>query len=124
MEKQRERKRNPALISRDKNSENSRWMLSSRELSWREIFQYVFSDFFRYFYFFGIIFFNILIVIFQTLYSTQFLDVIDVMPYPYFSIWSIYQIYYFTFIIILEFLLFYFEIKFYRNTLRKKIYGE
>ena len=124
MEKQRDRKRNPVLTSRDKESENSRWMHSSTELSKREIFQYVFSDFIRYFYFFGILFFNILIIIFQSFYSTQFLDVVSIMPYPYFTIWSIYNVYYFLFITILECLLFYYEIKFYLNTLRKKIYGE
>jgi hypothetical protein len=123
MEKQRERKRNPVLTSRDKNIENSRWMRSSNELSWKEIFQYIFSDFFRYFYFFGILFFNILIVVFQSFYSTQFLNVVSILPYPYLTIWGIYNVYYFLFITILECLLFYYEIKFYLNTLRKKIYG-
>ena len=124
MEKQRERKRNPALTFRDRSSENNKWMRSSNELSRRELFQYVFSDFFRYFYFFGILFFNVLIVIFQSLNSTHFLDIISIMPYPYFSAWNIYEVYYFMFIVILEFLLFYYEIKFYLNTLRKKLYGE
>ena len=124
MEKRKERKRNPVLTFRDKNIENSKWMRSSNEMNWREIFQYIFSDFFRYFYFFGIFFFNILIVIFQSLYSTQFLGLIGIMPYPYLSIWRIYLVYYFAFVTILEFLLFYYEILFYKNTLRKKIYGE
>lgn len=114
----------PKLTSRDKRRENSRWALSSKELSRKEIFLYIFSDFIRYGYFFSILFFNLVIVLLQSYYSSSYLKNMLLYAYPYNIFGGIYEIYFIFAIGTIEILLFYFEIMFYLTKLRKKIYGE
>ena len=114
----------PKLTSRDRKRENPKWALSSKELSKKEITIYIFSDFIRYGYFFSIIFFNLVIVLLQSYYSSSFLRNMSNYAYPYNIFGGLYEIYFIFAIGTVEILLFYYEIRFYITKLRRKIYGE
>ncbi|MHB1647855.1 MAG: hypothetical protein ACYCR8_03800 [Cuniculiplasma sp.] len=123
MEKQKEGKKTPVLTSRDAKRENSKWSRPSSELSRREIFQYIFSDFFRYGYFVLAIFFDVVIILFQTIYSLSPLFSIGVLPFPYSQSFSIFELFLGLILIVIETFLVKLEISFYKNYLKKKIYG-
>ncbi len=114
----------PKLTSRDKKRENSRWALSAKELKTREILIYIFSDFIRYGYFFLVLFFNLVVVLLQSYYSSSFLQRMLTYGYPYNLFGGLYEIYFIFLIVPVEILLFYYEIKLYLTKIRKKIYGE
>jgi hypothetical protein len=123
MEKQKEERKTPVLTSRDAKRENSKWSRSSSELSRKEIFQYVFSDFFRYGYFVLVIFFDVVIVLLQTIYSLSPLLSIGLLPFPYNESLSLFELFLGVILIVTEIFLVKLEISFYKNYLKKKIYG-